>query len=68
MRTSEDIVQGLKHNGYHFVCAVRKGPDEFPRFIVFEDDRGQRAVIMVTAYEQGELFLPADRVGDGGVS
>ena len=66
MRTSEDIVQELKHNGYHFVCAVRKGPDEFPRFVVFENEKGTKAIVMVPAYERAELFLPADGVGGAG--
>ena len=64
MRTHEDIVEELKHHGYHFAAAVRKGPAEFPQFAVFEDKAGHKAVILYSEYELAELFLPASGVVD----
>ena len=60
MRTPEDVVQELKHKGFRFVAAVRKGPDEFPRFVVFQDEAGHTAALMYTAYEKGELLMSVE--------
>jgi hypothetical protein len=62
MRTPEDAVQELKHKGFRFVAAVRKSPDEFPRFVVFQDEAGHSAVLMYTAYEKAMLLTPVENM------